>query len=142
MALQLSGTVRDAMAAVVHDKINTLVGVQGAVTLRLYTGTPPAFASAASGTLVAEMTLPGNWMAAGPTGTSVLNGTWQDTGANATGTVTYFRIVTATAPTTHIQGTVTTVGGGGDMELSPSNVITSTSQAITIASFTLTASNS
>ena len=129
MALQFSTTVRAARA----DAIETAVGT--APTLELRTGAPPAApATADSGTVVATMTLPSDWLTNPGTGVKALSGTWQDASADAGGTVGHFRI--KQGATCHIQGTVTISGGGGDMTLD-NNVVT-LGQQVTITSFTLT----
>ena len=73
MALQYSVTVRNAQL----DAVETTVGT--APLLRIYSGSAPAnCAAAASGTLLAEATLPSDWMAAASSGSKALSGTWQD----------------------------------------------------------------
>lgn len=134
MALQFSVAVRNAML----DAIETATGATA--ILRLRTGAPPATcATADSGTLVAEMTLPSDWMAAASGGTKALLGTWQDLSANAAGTVAHFRIYDSTGVTCHAQGTVTITGGGGDMTLD--NNVLALAQQVTITSYTYTAAN-
>lgn len=66
-------------------------------------------------------------------------GTWQDAAADNTGTAAHFRIYDSTGTICHGQGTVTAIGGGGDMEVQ--NVSFAAGQTITITSFTLTAGN-
>lgn len=120
------------------DAIETATGATA--ILRLRTGAPPATcATADSGTLVAEMTLPSDWMAAASGGTKALLGTWQDLSANAAGTVAHFRIYDSTGVTCHAQGTVTITGGGGDMTLD--NNVLALAQQVTITSYTYTAAN-
>lgn len=134
MALQFSVAVRNGML----DAIETVTGATA--ILRLRTGAPPATcATADSGTLVAEMTLPSDWMAAASGGTKALLGTWQDLSANAAGTVAHFRIYDSTGVTCHAQGTVTITGGGGDMTLD--NNVLALAQQVTITSYTYTAAN-
>jgi hypothetical protein len=132
MALQYSVTVRNARLDVVESTIST------APTLELRTGSPPANCAAAdSGSVVATMTLPSDWMAAASSGTKGIAGTWQDASADAAGTVGHFRI--KQGATCHIQGTVTITGSGGDMTLD--NNVVALAQQVTITSFTLTAGN-
>lgn len=134
MALQLSVPVRNARL----DSIETTIGTSA--ILRLRTGAAPATcATADSGTLVAEMTLPSDWMAAASAGAKALSGTWQDTSANAAGTVAHFRIYDSGGTVCGIQGTVTITGGGGDMTLD--NNVLALGQQVTITSFTLTDGN-
>jgi hypothetical protein len=76
-------------------------------------------------------------MAAASAGAKALAGTWQDTSADAAGTVGHFRV--KQGATCHIQGTVTITGGGGDMTLD--NNVLAAAQPVSITSFTLTDAN-
>lgn len=134
MALQYSVTVRNAQL----DAVETTVGT--APLLRIYSGAAPAnCAAAASGTLLAEATLPLDWMAAASSGSKALSGTWQDASANATGTAGHWRLYDSSGTTCHAQGTVTATGGGGDMTLDNTSI--ASAQSVTITSFTITAGN-
>ena len=132
MAIQLSDSVRDAQ----NDAIETTISTTP--TLSIWSGSAPAdCATANSGTLLASMTLPSDWMAASSTGSKAKSGTWQDTSADATGTAAHFRIHQGTA--CHIQGTVTATSGGGDIELDNTSI--ASGQQVTISTFTITAGN-
>ncbi len=134
MALQYSVAVRNAQLDAVESTTGT------AAILRIYSGAAPAnCAAAASGTLLAEMTLPSDWMAAASSGSKALSGTWQDASANATGTAGHFRLLDSGGTTCHAQGTVTATGGGGDLTLDNTSI--ASGQSVTIASFTITAGN-
>ena len=134
MALQYSVTVRNAQL----DAVETTVGT--APLLRIYSGSAPAnCAAAASGTLLAEATLPSDWMAAANSGSKALSGTWQDASANATGTAGHWRLYDSGGTTCHAQGTVTATGGGGDLTLDNTSI--ASAQSVTITSFTITAGN-
>lgn len=134
MALQYSTTVRNAKL----DAVETAVGTSPILQIR--TGAAPAnCAAAATGTVLATMTLPSDWMAAASSGTKAKSGTWQDTSADNTGTAAHFRIWDSTLTTCHLQGTVTATGGGGDMTVDSTSF--TTGQQVTITSFTLTAGN-
>lgn len=134
MALQYSVTVRNAQL----DAVETTVGT--APLLRIYSGAAPAnCAAAASGTLLAEATLPSDWMEAASSGSKSLSGTWQDASANATGTAGHWRLYDSGGTTCHAQGTVTATGGGGDMTLDNTSI--ASAQSVTITSFTITAGN-
>ena len=134
MALQYSVTVRNAQL----DAVETTVGT--APLLRIYSGSAPAnCAAAASGTLLAEATLPSDWMAAANSGSKALSGTWQDASAAATGTAGHWRLYDSGGTTCHAQGTVTATGGGGDMTLDNTSI--ASGQSVTITSFTITAGN-
>lgn len=134
MAVQLSTTVRNARLDVIETTIGT------APVLRIRTGAQPANCAASrSGTVLATLTLPSDWMAAASGGSKALSGTWQDLTADASGTAAHFEIMDSTVTTCHMQGTVTVTGGGGDMTLT--NVGVNVNDPITISSFTLTDAN-
>lgn len=134
MAIQLSAAVRNARL----DQIETTIGT--APILEIRSGAAPANCAAAdSGTLLASMTLPSDWMAAAASGAKALAGTWNDASANATGTAAHFRIKESTGTTTHLQGTVSGSGGGGDIELNNASI--ASGQSVTISAFTLTSGN-
>jgi hypothetical protein len=130
MALQYSVAVRNAKL----DAVETAIGT--APTLEIRTGAPPANCAAAdSGTVLATLTLPSDWMAAAASGSKALAGTWQDTSADGTGTAGHFRI--KAGATCHIQGTVGT--SGTDMIVD--NTSFATGQSFTVTAFTLAAGN-
>lgn len=134
MAIQLSASVRNARL----DAIETAIGVSAVLKIR--TGAAPAnVATADSGTVLATMTLPSDWMAAAASGSKAKSGTWQDTTADATGTAAHFRIYASDGTTAHLQGTVTATSGGGDMELDNTSI--AAGQSVTISTFTLTDGN-
>lgn len=134
MPIQLSVTARNNRL----DSFETTVG--GTATLRIRSGAQPANCAAAdSGTLLAEMALPADWMAAAAAGSKALSGTWQDLAANAAGTAAHFRIYDTAGTTCHLQGSITATSGGGDMELDNTSI--AVGQQVTITSFTLTDGN-
>jgi hypothetical protein len=134
MAIQYSVTVRNAK----NDAIETAVGT--APILRVRTGAAPATcATADSGTVLATMTLPSDWLAASSAGVKSLSGTWQDLSADATGTAAHFRIYDSAGTTCHMQGTVTATGGGGDMTFDSASF--ASGQTITVTSFAITSGN-
>lgn len=134
MAVQLSTAVRNARL----DAIETTVGVSAKLEIR--SGAQPAdCATADSGTLLASMTLPSDWMAAAASGSKALLGTWQDASADAAGTAGHFRIKDNAGTTCHMQGSVTATSGGGDIELDNTSI--AVGQQVTITGFTLTDAN-
>lgn len=134
MTLQYSANTRNAKL----DAVETNAGTTPILTLR--TGAAPAdCATANSGTVVANMTLPSDWMAAASAGTKAKSGTWQDTSADASGTIAHFRIHNSGGTECCLQGTVSNTGGGGDMTLD--NTVVNSGQSITISTFVLTAGN-
>ena len=132
MAFQFSTSARNGAL----DAIETATGATA--ILRIRSGTVPATcATADSGTVLAAMTLPSDWMAAASGGTKSLSGTWQDASADATGTAGHFRVYNSAGTVCHIQGTVTATGGGGDMTLDNTSI--ASGQEVNVTAFTLTA---
>lgn len=135
MSLQYSVAVRNAQLDAVESTIGT------SAVLKIRTGAPPAScATADSGTVLATLSLPSDWMAAASAGSKALSGTWQDTSADNSGTAGHFRVYASDGTTCGIQGTVTATGGGGDMTLD--NAVLASGQSFSIATFTITAGNS
>lgn len=131
MAIKFSIAVANAML----DSIETSIGASPVLKIR--TGAPPAdVATADSGTVLATLTLPSDWMAAASSGSKAKLGTWEDTSADATGTAGHYRIYASDGTTAHQQGTVTATGGGGDLTVS--NTSFASGQPFSISSFTWT----
>ena len=134
MAIKLSVAVRNARLDAIETAIST-----GAV-LKIRTGAAPTnISDADSGTVLATLTLPSDWMAAASSGSKAMSGTWQDASADAGGTAAHFRIYASDGTTQHIQGTVTATGGGGDLTLDNTSI--SAGQVVSITGFTLTDGN-
>lgn len=134
MAIQLSVAVRNARLDAIESTIST------SAIMKIRTGAPPAnCATADSGTVLASPSLPSDWLAAAASGAKAKAGTWEDTSADAAGTAGHFRIYDSSGSTCHIQGTVTAIGGGGDMTVD--NVVFAVGQAFTVTGFTLTDGN-
>ncbi|MGH7470441.1 MAG: hypothetical protein ACRENP_21055 [Longimicrobiales bacterium] len=110
--------------------------------LEIRTGAPPGPNAAATGTLLASITLPASAHGAPSSGSVALAGTWQDTAADGTGTAGHFRMRQsgdgngADATQRRVEGTITATGGGGDLTLD--NVSIAAAQQVTISSWTLT----
>jgi hypothetical protein len=129
MALAYSVAVRNAML----DEITAAVGASG--LLRIYDGSRPATGGTAT-TLLAELTLNATFAAAASSGVLTLNAITSDSSANATGTATWFRIVTSGG--THvIDGNVGT--SGSDLNLNTTSLVSGAAVAVT--SFTITGGN-
>jgi hypothetical protein len=105
----------------------------------LTAGAPANCAAAITGTVLATITLPSDWMNAASSGSKTKLGTWQDTSADAAGTADFFRLFASDGTTCHAQGTVTATGGGGDMTLD--NAVIASAQSVTISTFTISAGN-
>jgi hypothetical protein len=99
--MQTSTAVRNAQA----DAVETAIGVSAVLKIR--TGLPPADTSAAdSGTALATLALPSDWMAAAAGGVKAKLGTWQDASADASGYAGHYRIYASDGVTCHLQGPV------------------------------------
>jgi hypothetical protein len=107
-------------------------------TLTLRSGSAPGAGNAATGTVLATVTLPADCFSPASGGTKAKSGTWQDASADAAGTAGHFRLVSSDT-TQVMEGTVTATGGGGDMTLD--NIVLAAGQQFTITSFTLASSN-
>jgi len=134
MAIQYSDGVRNAKQDAIETTIST------APIMRIRTGSPPAAcATADSGTVLATLTLPSDWMAAASGGSKAKSGTWQDASADAAGTAGHFRIYDSGDTTCHMQGTVSATGGGGDMTVD--NAVFASGQQFTVTTFSITDNN-
>ena len=134
MAMKFSVAVRNSEL----DAIETAIGATAVLKIR--TGAPPTnIADADTGTVLATLTLPSDWLAAAAAGVKAKAGTWQDLVADAPGDAGHFRIYASDGTTQHIQGTVTATGGGGDITLD--NISIAAGQTVTITTFQLTAGN-
>lgn len=130
MTMQFSDATRNAAL----DAIETAVGASP--TLEIRSGAvPAAVTDPDTGTVLVTMALPADWMAAAAAGSKAKAGTWQDGAADATGTAGHFRL--KQGATTHIQGTVTINGGGGDVTVNNPSI--AVGQVVTISTFTLSA---
>lgn len=134
MAIKISTTVKNSMLDAIETAIST------SAVLKIRTGAPPAAISDAdSGTVLATLTLPADWMAAAASGAKAKSGTWSDASADNTGTAAHFRIYASDGTTKHLQGSITETGGGGDMELDNTSVVAG--QTVTVTAFTINAGN-
>ncbi len=134
MANQFSVTLRNAQLDVYESTIGA------SAVLKIRTGSQPATcATADSGTVLATITLPADWMAAAASGAKAMSGTWSDASADATGTAEHFRIYASDGTTCHHQGSVTATGNGGNMTFA--SVAFTAGQVINVTSFSLAAGN-
>lgn len=132
MALQLSTSVRNARLDAIESTIST------SAILKIKSGSAPADCAAAdSGTVLATLTLPSDWMAAASGGSKAKSGTWQDTSADATGTAAHFRIYDSGGTVCGLQGTV----GVGSGDLQVDSVSFTAGQSFSITGFTITDGN-
>lgn len=128
MTVQFSTTVRNARLDAIETTIST------APILEIRTGAPPASCAAAdSGTVLATLTLPSDWMAPASGGSKAKSGTWQDASADASGTAAHFRIKDSTGTTCHVQGTYGTTA----TDMIGDSVNFTAGQSFTINTYTL-----
>lgn len=134
----LSDAVRNAGLDALETTMST------AVILRIYNGTPPAneTTSLAGNTLLAEGTLPSDWLGAASGGVKSKAGTWTVTGQSgaSTGTdATFGRIYRSDGTTCDVQFTVGETADTPEMVLDNKNI--ADDQVVTVSSFALTAGN-
>lgn len=72
-------------------------------------------------------------------GAKALLGTWQDLLANTAGTLGHWRVKNSAGTVCGMQGTITGIGGGGDMEVINTNI--AVNQPVSVTSFTITEGN-
>lgn len=134
MAVQFSVAVRNARL----DAIETQGGTSAVLKIR--TGSAPAnCATADSGSVLATLNLPSDYLAGASGGSKAKSGTWEDTSADATGTAGHWRLYASDGTTVLAQGTVTATGGGGDLTVD--NTSFASGQAFTITGWTFTDGN-
>jgi hypothetical protein len=133
MAVQLGVLTRNARL----DAIETTLGTAPLLTIR--TGAQPANCGAAnSGTVLATINLPSDWLAAAAAGAkSILGGPWQDVSADAGGVAAHFRIHNTAGTVCEMQGTVGQ--GSGDLQLDNTTLVLG--QTVSVTAFTLTDAN-
>ncbi len=132
MAFQLSFDTRNATLQALEDTIgaNPIMTVSSGVI-------PADCGTANTGTVLATMVLPNDWLNTPSGGAITLSGTWQDLSADASGTASYFRLHNNPGTACHMQGTISATGAGGDMQLDNTNI--AIGQQINITAFTITA---
>lgn len=132
MALGLADTLRNAML----DEFTTAVDAgAGAGLLRIYDGTRPAKGGTAT-TLLAELTFSDPSFPAASSGAMSANTITADSSANATGTATWFRVVTSVAGFV-CDGDV----GLSGSDLNLDNTSITTGQQVSCSQFDLTGPN-
>lgn len=129
MALAYSTTLRNAR----QDAITTAIGTSG--LFRIYDGTRPASGGTAT-TLLAELPLSATAAAASSSGVLTFNAITTDASANASGTATWFRMVTS-GGTFVIDGNVGT--SGSDLNLTSTTIVST--QPVSISSCVITEGN-
>ena len=137
MAVTLPAAARQAVA----DAIAVLMDAgAGAGVVEIRTGAAPDPDSAASGTLLATLTCSDPAFGAatddGTTATATADTITDDTSADATDTAAHFRAEDSNGACV-MQGTVTATGGGGDMELNTTAIVTGGTVSVTAWTITV-----
>jgi len=133
MTIQMGTTLRTARSAAIETTIGTAPKVQ------IRTGAQPATpATADSGTLLVEFTLASDW-ASQTGGVLTFSGTPIAGTASGTGTAGHYRIKDNAGTTTHMQGSVTATGGGGDLTVDNAAIVLA--QSVQITGWTITEGN-
>lgn len=136
MAIQFNVATRNA-------RLDTIESTNGAsCSLEIRSGAQPATcATAGSGTVLATINLPADWLAAAASGAKAIAGTWQDASADATGTAAHFRIYNSQATkdntTCFLQGSF----GTAATDMIGDSVSFTAGQQFTVTAFTLTDGN-
>jgi hypothetical protein len=116
MSIRLHPDTADVACAAVTDLLD-------GGTLEIRTGAAPALASDAdSGVLLAVCTFGTPAFAAPVDGVATANAITPDASANATGTALHFRAKDSGGDVV-LQGSITGVGGGGDLQLSSTSIV-------------------
>lgn len=116
MALGITDDIKNAML----NQIETIIG--SSAILKIRTGAPPAsITDADTGTVLATLNLPSDWLTAASGGEIEKLGTWEDLTPDTTGVVGHFRIYESDGTTQKIQGTVG-VSSSNDMKVNNINV--------------------
>jgi len=132
VALRLAVAARDAAADAVVDRLDA---GSGAGTVQVRTGSQPATADdAATGTLLATITLGDPAFGAAASGTALVASTPRSGTAVATGTAGWFRARDSDGNTV-FDGSVTATGGGGDLTLATTSIVTGADVRITSGSY-------
>lgn len=129
MTLGLATTLRNSRL----DQITAAIDAgAGAGLLRIYDGSRPATGGAVT-TLLAELTLSDPSAPAASSGTLTFSAITADASANATGTATWFRIVTSAAGFV-LDGSVGT--SGADINFNTTSIVTGANVSVTSLVFT------
>jgi hypothetical protein len=129
MALGYVAALRNAQL----DAVTTQVGASG--LLRIYSGTRPATGGTET-TILAQLTCNATFAPAASGGVLTLNAITADSSADATGTASWFRILTSGA-VAKIDGNVGT--SGSDLNLNSTSI--TSGGTVSVTSFTITAGN-
>lgn len=135
MAIRLPTASRNAAADAVVDRTDS----GGAGSIEIRTGSQPASANdAATGTLLVAIPLAATAFGSASNGTASLAGVPLSGTAVADGTAGWFRMLNGSGQTV-LDGSVSTPGGGGDLQLATTTITTGLTVTITTGTVTMPA---
>lgn len=108
----------------------------GGGTLTLRSGAAPGAGNAATGAVLATFAITSTTWAPASNGQRALTATLTDVSADANGIAAHFRLANGTYV---LEGTISAIGGGGDMELITTTIVAT--QPIDLTSVTFTVSH-
>lgn len=107
--------------------INALAALANSGYLRIYSSDAADPDSAASGTLLAELSFGSTAFQSatddGTNASAVANAITQDSSANASGTAAHWRAFQSNGTTMIAKGTVSGTGGGGELQLNNTSIV-------------------
>lgn len=118
--------------ALIHDMLDAIDATFNSGTLTIRTGSAPGAGSAATGTVLATLTLPADAFNAASSRQKTITASFQDTSADATGTAGHWRLVNS-GGTRVLEGSVGV--GTGELQLSTLSIIAG--GTVTVTAFTL-----
>lgn len=123
---------RNEMLDAIRDNLNNGF-------LRIYSGTRPTDADTAlsGNTLLAQLTFGATAFPAASGGVLTANAITGDSSADATGTATFARLFESNGTTVFADISVSATGGGGELQLSTTSIVSGV--AVNITSLTITA---
>lgn len=129
-------TLIDSIRATMVDAIVDALDGAGPGTIQIRSGTRPALPTdTATGTLLATVTLANPAFGAGAAGVATIVDPAGVTAA-ATGTASWFRALNSSSAA-KFDGSVTATGGGGDLTLASTSVVSGTTVDITGGTITV-----
>lgn len=126
-------------AASRNTELNALGALANSGKLRIYSGTQPADADTtlSGNTLLAELTMNATAFASATAGVITANSVTSDSGADATGTATFFRLFASNGTTVILDGSVGTASA--DLVLTTTEIVATVPVDVTALTITLPA---
>jgi hypothetical protein len=134
--MQLATIVRNAML----NALETTFGVSPILKIRSG-AKPPYITDASTGTVLATMQLPVDWLADAASGQKAKQGTWEDTAADAAGTAGHYEITASDGVTVMERGSIlaSTDANAATADMQIQNTSIAAGQTVTVATKTYTA---